>query len=476
MPDIKEVIDQGKILDILARTKKHDSAKVLEILDKAKKRKGLTPEEAAFLVQAEETGLIEKMFKVAGAIKKEIYGERLVLFAPLYVSNFCVNDCQYCAFHRSNPACRKKLSLLEVSEEVKILENMGHKRLLLEFGEHAQKNPIDYVVRVIKTIYKTKTGRGEIRRVNVNIAADTVENYRKLKEAGIGTYQLFQETYHRPTYEKLHSGPKADFARQLFAHNRALEAGIDDIGLGALFGLYDWRFEILALVSHAKYLEKKFGVGPHTFSVPRFQPAGGVDFQPEYSVSEDELLKIIAILRMAVPYTGMIISTRERPEIRKRAFEIGISQTSAGSRTEVGGYQRKLKIPAQGWSASGRKSEELKVSGQFQLQDERSLDKVVESILRQGLLPSFCTACYRSKRTGKNFMSLAKPGNIHNFCRPNALLTFKEYLEDFGSERIKNIGVKIMNKYLNQIPDSRIKNQTKIKLSKIENGERDLYF
>ena len=476
MQNVNDIINQEKIFEILEKNCEPSEAEVLKILEKAKLRKGLNLEEVGVLVNVKKPELIEKMFETAGRIKNEIYGERLVLFAPLYVSNFCVNNCAYCGFRRDNQIQRRRLSTEEIKEQTKALIEMGHKRLLLEFGEHPVETLIDYITETIKTIYGVKTKKGNIRRVNVNIAATTAENYKKLKKAGIGTYQLFQETYHRPTYEKLHSGPKADFERQLFAQTLAFKAGIDDIGLGALFGLYDWRFEILALVSHAKYLEKKFGVGPHTFSVPRFQPAEGVNFQPEYSVSEDELLKIIAILRMAVPYTGMIISTRERPEIRKRAFEIGISQTSAGSRTEVGGYQRKLKIPAQGWSASGRKSEELKASGQFNIQDDRSLNEVVESILRQGLLPSFCTACYRSKRTGKNFMDLAKPGNIHNFCRPNALLTFKEYLKDFSAPKIKKLGAEIMNKYLNQIPDSRIKNQTKIRLAKIENGERDLFF
>lgn len=459
MQNIKDIIDEAEIVRILKETKNTSPQKISEILSKAKERKGLTLKEIGCLVNTENTELIKKMLEVAGRIKKEIYGERLVFFAPLYVSSFCVNDCKYCGFRLSNPNSRKKLSLKEVEEQVKILIDMGHKRLLLEFGEHPIENPIDYIVDVIKTIYKTKSGKGEIRRVNVNIAATSVENYRKLKKTGIGTYQLFQETYHRETYKNLHTHPKADYKRQLFAHDRAFEAEIDDVGLGVLFGLYDYKFEVLGLVSHAKYLDKKFGVGPHTFSVPRWQPAPGVPWkEPPYPVSENELLKIIAILRMAVPYTGMIISTRESPEIRAKAFKIGISQTSAASKTSPGGYGEK---------------EEL---SQFSVSDHRPVDEVLKSILKQNLLPSFCTACYRKGRTGKLFMSLAKPGNIQNLCRPNAILTFKEYLEDYASKQVKEKGIKIINRYLEQIPSKNIRKETQIRMKKIEKGCRDLYF
>lgn len=459
MPQIKDIIDEKKIFDILKKTRQPENEKVLTILRKALDKKGLSLEEAGCLINTENPVLIEKMFETAHKIKWEIYGERLVFFAPLYVSSFCVNDCEYCGFHCRNPAPRRKLTLKEVEEQVKILEDMGHKRLLLEFGEDPVQNPIDYVLAVIKTIYKTKSGKGEIRRVNVNIAGTTVENYRKLKAVGIGTYQLFQETYHRETYSKMHRGPKADYERQLFAHNRAFEAGIDDVGIGVLFGLYDWRFEVLALISHAQYLDKKFGVGPHTISVPRWQPADTVDWErAPYPVSEDELLKIIAILRIAVPYTGMIISTRESPETRAKAFEIGISQTSAGSRTSPGGYGSEEGL------------------SQFSLADHRSVDEVLEGILKQGLLPSFCTACYRLGRTGQDFMSFAKPGNIQNFCRPNAILTFKEYLEDYASEKVKELGLKIIDKYLEKIPNPNIRIETKKRLFRIEQGERDIYF
>ncbi len=459
MLSVKKIIDEQKICEILEETKDTSSNIILKILDKALNKKGLTLEEVGYLLNTEDPKLIKEMFSVAGRIKKEIYGERLVLFAPLYVSNFCINDCEYCSFHRRNLMQRKKLTLDEVIEQVKLLEDLGHKRLLLEFGEDPIMNPIDYVVNVIKTIYNTKSGKGEIRRVNVNIAATSVENYRKLKAAGIGTYQLFQETYNKDTYEKIHNGPKADYERQLFAHDRAFKAGIDDVGLGVLFGLYDYKFEVLGLVSHAQYLDKKFGVGPHTFSVPRWREADSVDWKESpYPVSENELLKTIAILRMAVPYTGMIISTREGPEIRAKAFEIGVSQTSAGSKTSPGGYGC---------------DEEL---AQFSLADHRSVDEVIKSVLSQGLLPSFCTACYRKGRTGKSFMDLAKPGDIQNLCRPNAILTFKEYLEDYASKDVKEIGLKVIDKYLEQITDDNIMKETMVRLKRIENKERDLFF
>ncbi len=458
MSKVKDVINEEEIFEVLEKTMKPSKKRVLEILNKALKKKGLTLEEVGLLCNTKDPKLIEKMFKTAWQIKREIYGERLVFFAPLYISSFCVNDCEYCGFHRRNPESRKKLSLKEVEEQVKILEDMGHKRLLLEFGEHPKENPIDYVVDVIKTIYKTKSGKGEIRRVNVNIAATSVEDYCKLKAAGIGTYQLFQETYHKKTYNKMHNGPKADYERQLFAHNRAFEGRIDDVGLGVLFGLYDWRFEVLGLVSHAKYLDQKFGVGPHTFSIPRFQPAETVDIELPYRVSEKELLKIIAILRMTVPYTGMIISTRERPAIRSKAFEIGISQTSAASRASPGGYGRK---------------HELK---QFHLSDHRNVDEVLMSILKQDLLPSFCTACYRLGRTGERFMNLAKPGEIQNFCRPNAILTLKEYLLDYASPEVNKLGEEIINKYIKQIPDLERQKETQKRLGRLRRGERDLYF
>ena len=459
MPEAREIIDEKEINGILENTRNPSASRINAILKKALEKKGLSLEEAGCLLNAEDPKLIKRMFNAAGKIKKDIYGERLVFFAPLYASNFCVNECSYCGFHRSNSAERKKLSLEEVKKQVKILEEMGHKRLLVEFGEHSEENPIDYVVDVIKAIYATKSGKGEIRRANVNIAATTVENYRKLKEAGIGTYQLFQETYHRKTYGEVHDGPKADYERQLFAHDRAFEAGIDDVGLGVLFGLYDYKFEVLGILSHAQYLDRRFGIGPHTFSVPRWQPADTVAWKRSpYAVSEDELLKIIAILRMAVPYTGMIISTRENARTRAKAFEIGISQTSAASKTSPGGYGAEKELE------------------QFNVSDKRPVDDVLKGILRQGLMPSFCTACYRKERTGKAFMELAKPGNIQHLCRPNAILTFKEYLEDYASSDVRKAGSGIIDRYLKEISDKSIKKDTIARLKRIEKGERDLYF
>jgi len=456
------MVDTQRITDILEKTSNVDNKAVISALEKAKEKKGLDIEEVGYLVNLKDKDLIQEVFKVAGWVKKEIYGERLVFFAPLYVSDFCVNDCDYCNFHKRNKGLqRKKLTLDEVGQQVKYLIDMGHKRLLLEFGEDPINNNIDYIVEVIDKIYSIKTEKGNMRRVNVNIAATTVENYRKLKQAKIGTYQLFQETYHHLTYEKLHHGPKADYDRQITAYDRAFEAGIDDLGLGVLFGLYDWRFEVLALVSHAQYLDKKYNVGPHTFSMPRFCPASTVTYQPEYPVSDDNFLKIIAILRLAVPYTGMIISTREKPEIRKIAYKIGISQTSAASVAVVGGYGKKDR------------------QSQFTLYDERPLEDVMASVLDDNLLPSFCTACYRVGRTGERFMALSKPGEIHNFCRPNAILTFAEYLEDFvhyHGNGLYEKGYQVINFYLNQIDSEIIRNKTIERINRIKQGERDLYF
>jgi len=457
---IEDIVDEKKIFQTLDETKNFPQSKAIGIARKALSLKGLAIEEVGILLNSEDPEVLKEIFRVAGIIKRAIYGERLVFFAPLYLSNFCVNDCEYCGFHfRNKILARKKLTLEEVADQTKILIEMGHKRLLLEAGEDPKKNPIDYIVDCIRTIYSVKVNGNNIRRVNVNIAATTIEDYKRLKAAKIGTYQLFQETYHYETYKKLHRGPKADYERQLFAHNRAMEAGIDDLGLGVLFGLYDWKFEVLALLSHAKYLDQKYGVGPHTISFPRFCPAETVTFKPEYRPDDQEFLKIIAILRLAVPYTGMILSTRERPEIRKKAFQLGISQASAASVTTPGGYGK-----------------EKRESGQFSLYDHRSLSEIVESILKDNLLPSFCTACYRSGRTGERFMKLAKPGEIHNFCRPNAILTFYEYLQDFAPPLLQEKGRKTIEKWLAEIPNLKIRQETALRLERIEKGERDIYF
>lgn len=456
--NIQDVIDEVEINSILEKTKDLSKEKIFEILKKASLKEGLSLEDVSNLLNVEDPELIDEMFNVSGRIKDEIYGERLVFFAPLYLSSYCVNDCDYCGFHCRNSAPRKQLSLNEVKEQAKILMDMGHKRLLLEFGEHPKMIPIEYVTDVIRTIYGVRHKNGEIRRANVNIAATKVEDYKKLKEVGIGTYQLFQETYHKETYERIHKGPKADYNRQIFAHDRAIEAGLDDVGLGVLFGLYDYKFDVLALLSHSLYLEKKWGVGPHTISVPRLQPAPTVNFNKKYSVSEDELLKIISIIRMAIPYTGMIITTRESQELREKAFKIGVSQTSAASRTDPGGY--------------GKEG----ILEQFSLQDHRSVDEILKSILEAGLIPSFCTACYRVNRTGATIMKLIKAGEINDLCRPNAILTLKEYLIDYANLDVKSLGEKIIKKYIKLIPSEEMRIKTIERLKRIENGERDLYF
>ncbi|OGS19162.1 MAG: [FeFe] hydrogenase H-cluster radical SAM maturase HydG [Elusimicrobia bacterium RIFOXYA2_FULL_40_6] len=456
----QNIISESLINGILKKTDKPSLSKIREILKKASQKKGLTLEEAGYLVNLEDKKLVKELFRVAAKIKEEIYGERLVFFAPLYISDYCVNECQYCNFHKENKEFkRKRLSFDEIGEQVKHLINTGHKRVLLELGEDPDKNTIDYVVKAIEKIYSVKTSKGNIRRINVNIAATTVENYRKLKSAKIGTYQLFQETYHKKTFSELHKGPKADYDRQITAHTRAFKAGIDDVGLGVLFGLYDWRFEVLGLIAHSQYLDKQYVVGPHTISVPRFRPAPGVTYKPEYKVSDDDFLKLIAIIRLAVPYTGMIISTRESAQIRKKAFQIGISQASAASVTVVGGYGKE------------------NISGQFEVSDERPLNEVIKNILKDKLLPSFCTACYRLGRTGEHFMELSKPGEIHKFCRPNGLLTFSEYLEDFAKTNgTYKLGNKVIKHYLEKIESKNMRDEVREKLERILKGERDLYF
>lgn len=453
------IINENKINNILKTTVNPPAEAVRAVLKKARLKKGLSPEEAAFLVNLSDPEPVKELFKTAGWIKDQIYGERLVLFAPLYISDFCVNDCVYCSFHKNNNGfSRKKLTLEEIGRQTRFIINMGHKRILLECGEDPDNNTIDYVVGAIKKIYSVKTGKGNIRRVNVNIAATTIEDYRKLKGAGIGTYQLFQETYHRPTYEKIHQGPKADYDRQITSYGRAFEGGIDDLGLGVLFGLYDWRFEVLALIEHAGYLDKTYKVGPHTVSVPRIQPAPTVTFKPAYPLSDEDFLKLIAILRISIPYTGMIISTRERAEIRRQAFKIGISQASAGSNTTTGGYGKIASQP------------------QFEIQDDRRLEELIKDVLEDSVLPSFCTACYRRGRTGEAFMELSKPGEIHKFCRPNGLLTFAEYLKNFTNNGLHKKGEALIKLYLEKIKDKTLREETRRRLIEINKGRRDLYF
>lgn len=456
----KTFIDEDRFQSLLTNTPLPSTAMLADVLKKGRELKGLTPEEAAMLINVIDQELTDEIFDTARYIKNAVYGSRLVFFAPLYVSNYCVNDCLYCGFRAGNPAPRKKLTMDEVREQTSCLIEMGHKRVLLEAGEDIGNNPIDYILDAIDAIYSVRNEKGEIRRVNVNIAATTAENYRRLKDKGIGTYQLFQESYHRPTYEKIHNGPKSDYRRQLYALDKAFEGGIDDVGMGVLFGLYDWRYEVLGLISHAAYLFDTFGTGPHTISIPRLRPAHSVNLRPPSPVSDSDFLRLIAILRIAVPYTGMIITTRESPEIREAAFRIGITQASAASSTTPGGLGK------------GRP----KGAGQFELSDKRSLEEITVSAMKEGFMPSFCTACYRRGRTGTVFMELARPGDIQEFCGPNSILTLMEYMEDNASPESRHLGLEIINKTLEAIENASIKKQTEDKLARIRNGERDLFF
>lgn len=435
------------------------------LLDKAELLKGLTHREASVLLACEDPERIERMFALAEKIKKDFYGNRIVMFAPLYLSNYCVNGCVYCPYHAKNKhIARKKLTQEEIRQEVIALQDMGHKRLAIESGEDPVNNPIDYILESIKTIYSIQHKNGAIRRVNVNIAATTVENYRKLKEAGIGTYILFQETYHKESYEKLHpTGPKHDYAYHTEAMDRAMEGGIDDVGLGVLFGLELYRYEFAALLMHAEHLEAVHGVGPHTISVPRIKHADDIDPSAfDNSISDDIFAKICALIRICVPYTGMIISTRESKAVREKVIRLGVSQISGASRTSVGGY--------------AEEEPEEECSEQFDVSDKRTLDEVVHWLMDMGYIPSFCTACYREGRTGDRFMSLCKSGQIQNCCHPNALMTLKEYLMDYASEETRAIGEKLIEEELNNIPREKTREICADHLKKIEEGIRDFRF
>ena len=463
----EEFIDHQEIEETLAYADAHkaDRELITSIIEKAKLRKGLSHRDASVLLACELEDLNQEVYTLAKQIKQDFYGNRIVMFAPLYLSNYCVNGCLYCPYHLKNKhITRKKLTQEEIKAEVIALQDMGHKRLALELGEDPVRNPIEYVLESIKTIYSIKHKNGEIRRVNVNIAATTVENYRKLKEAGIGTYILFQETYHKESYEQLHpTGPKSDYAYHTEAHDRAMQGGIDDVGFGVLFGLDKYRYEFAGLLMHAEHMEAVFGVGPHTISVPRLCPADDInpdDFNS--GIADDMFAKIVACIRVAVPYTGMIISTRESPKARQRVLELGVSQISGGSRTSVGGY------------ATEEPEEEN--SSQFDLSDRRTLDEVVRWLMELGHVPSFCTACYREGRTGDRFMSLCKSGQIHNCCLPNALMTLKEYLEDYASPETKQIGEQLIQRELGVIPKEKVREVVMDRLQKIEAGERDFRF
>lgn len=455
-------INHEYIYKILEETKNPSNEQIKEVLNRAKNREGLDYKDIAILLQAEDEKDLKEIYSLAGEIKRDIYGKRVVVFAPLYVSDYCVNNCVYCGYKRDNKFNRRRLTMDEVAQEVKILEQMGHKRLALELGEDPVNAPIDYVLECLDTIYKTQNNNGEIRRVNVNIAATTVENYKLLKEKGIGTYILFQETYHKPTYDKMHpKSLKGDYNYHLTAFDRAMEAGIDDVGAGVLFGLADPRFEVLGLMMHNAHLEEKFGVGFHTISVPRLQPANGVSLENYPHLLDDKMFKkIVAILRIAVPFTGLILSTRETPEMRKELLKYGVSQISAGSSTGVGGYKER---------------EEGKEVKQFKTNDERSPIEILKELLSDGYIPSYCTACYRKGRTGDRFMSLAKSGNIKYVCEPNALMTLLEFTLDYGDEELYKKSLEIIDKEVENIEREDIKSLTKESMEKMKKGQRDFY-
>ncbi len=447
-----------------AREHKNDETELNKILQQAETYKGLDYKQVAVLLECDDPKMIQRIHELAAKIKQHIYGNRIVMFAPLYLSNYCVNGCEYCAYHHSNCVIkRKKLSQEEIRQEVIALQDMGHKRLALETGEDPVNSPLEYVLDSIHTIYSVKHKNGAIRRVNVNIAATTVENYRKLKEAGIGTYILFQETYHKPTYERVHpTGPKHNYAYHTEAMDRAMEGGIDDVGIGALLGLYDYKYDTVAMMMHVRHLEETVGVGPHTISVPRIRRASEVDTNEYQGVPDDAFNTLVAILRLAVPYTGLIISTRESKENRAELLRLGISQISGASSTGVGGY------------IEGEEEEED--TAQFEVNDQRSLDEIVRWLCEAGYIPSFCTACYREGRTGDRFMTLAKAGQICNVCQPNALMTLKEYLMDYASAETRAAGEKLIEQELQHISNATIREKTIANLAAIEQGERDFRF
>lgn len=463
---MKDFIDDLKIEAILEQSKNPLPQRVREIIGKARELKGLTPEEVAVLLQTENDELVPLILQTAHKIKEDIYGNRLVLFAPLYVANLCANNCLYCGFRRDNKELnRVALTMEQIAKEVQVLEREGHKRLLMLCGEHPSRSSLEYFMEAIETAYAVKTENGgEIRRINVEIAPLEVAEYRELKKTGIGTCVLFQETYHHETYKIMHpSGPKKDYVKRLTAMHRAQEGGISDVGIGALFGLYDYKYEVMGLLLHALQLEKDCGVGPHTISIPRLEPAFNAPaaIAPPHPVSDHDFKKLVAVIRMAVPYTGMILSTRETPALRSEVFALGISQISAGSRTNPGGYQDDT-------------SDTFRAA-QFNLGDTRTLDEVILDITERGHIPSFCTACYRLGRTGKDFMDLAKPGLIQKFCQTNALFSFKEYLLDYASPQTREAGEALIQEMLDSTFKTKRKKVVADRLKKIHDGERDVY-
>lgn len=461
-PDFQ--VDENVIQATLDGALAQDPQRVREILNKARELKGLPDTDLAVLMNLTDPVLLDELYHTAREVKESIYGNRIVFFAPMYVSNLCGNECLYCAFRASNKeVVRRALSQAEIAQEVRYLLRQGHKRVLLVAGEAYPKEGLDYILKSIKTIYETKEGPGEIRRVNVNIAPLSTDDFRRLKGADIGTFQLFQETYHRTTYTSVHkAGKKADYDWRVSCMHRAMDAGIDDVGIGVLFGLTDWRFEILAMMQHTRSLETVYGCGPHTISVPRIEPAVGCDVSenPPHAVNDDDFKKIVAILRLAVPYTGLILSTREGKQMRREAMELGISQVSAGSRTNPGGY--------------GLEEEHYEDGAQFSLGDHRSLDEVVRDLSEAGFIPSFCTACYRLGRTGADFMDLAKPGEIKAHCQPNAVVTYLEYLKDYGSQASVQAGMEVIERTIAEM-DPPIAANTRRMMARIKDGERDVF-
>ena len=455
----EQIIPESRINDLMSL--QSTDTKIDEILNKALSLKGLTLEETAYLLNIEDDESLNKLFKTAKTVKEKIYGKRIVLFSPLYISNYCTNNCLYCGFRYDNKDIkRRKLSVDEVIKEAQTIVNMGHKRILLVAGEDQNAVNLDYIEEIIQKMYELKVMNGEVRRININIAPLSVEDFKRLKSFNIGTFQSFQETYHEETYKKMHvAGLKANYEYRVGTMDRALEAGLNDVGVGVLFGLTDYRFEVLALLSHAQHLEKKYGTGPHTISVPRIEPASGSEIseKPPFAIDDKTFKKIISILRISVPYTGIILTTREKAEFRREALELGISQVSAGSKTNPGGYS------------------EDDSTEQFTMGDHRTLDEVIKELSETGYLPSFCTSCYRLGRVGKDFMDLAKPGLIQRFCQPNAMVTFREYLEDYATPETKQAGLKAINQHLSEMKDEKLLEKVKSQLARVEHGERDLY-
>ncbi|MDO9679812.1 MAG: [FeFe] hydrogenase H-cluster radical SAM maturase HydG [Bacteroidales bacterium] len=470
---MERVLTQGatdfindKLLHDLINNTKEDLPKIREIFQKSKSKQALTLEETATLLAIKSPEGLEELFETAKELKRSIYGNRIVLFAPLYIGNYCINNCQYCGFRSSlRKAVRRTLAEDELVKEVEQLEKEGHKRLILVYGEHPRYTP-EFIAETVKTCYDVKVGNGEIRRVNINAAPLSIEGFRTVKESGIGTFQVFQETYHKETYAKYHPGPgtKSDYMWRLNAMDRAFEGGMDDVGLGALFGLYDWRFEVLGLVSHSLYLQEKYGVGPHTISFPRIKPAYGMKLELPYEVSDLHFKQLVATLRIAVPYTGLIMTARETSEVRDAVIEYGVSQIDAGTKLEIGSYQEE------------RKDDQQLNREQFKIGDSRELDEVIEWLLSRGFIPSFCTSCYRLGRTGEHFMEYAIPGFIGRFCTPNAVLTLAEYLEDYSSDKTKSAGYALIENEISNMKNASKQQELRSKIEMIRNGKRDLLY